>query len=38
VVAGSLNGAWGDVAYAVTAAAAPGVKQLIERAPPGTGG
>jgi hypothetical protein len=38
VAAGSLNGAWGDVAYAVTAAAAPGVKQLIERAPLGAGG
>jgi hypothetical protein len=38
VAAGSLNGAWGDVAYAVTAAAAPGVKQLIERAGLDAGG
>jgi hypothetical protein len=29
VPAGSLDGAWGDTAYAVTAAAAPGVRQLI---------
>src|SRR5690348_744454 len=30
VPAGSLDGAWGDVAYAVTGAAAPGVRRLIE--------
>jgi hypothetical protein len=30
VPAGSLDGAWGDTAYAVTAAAAPGVRRLIE--------
>jgi hypothetical protein len=32
VPAGSLDGAWGDVAYAVATAAAPGVLALIERA------
>ena len=32
VPAGSLDGAWGDVAYAVATAAAPGVVALIERA------
>jgi len=32
VPAGSLNGAWGQIAYAVTNAAAPGVRQLIEEA------
>jgi hypothetical protein len=32
VVAGSLSGAWGDVAYAVANAAAPGVTALIARA------
>jgi hypothetical protein len=32
VPAGSLDGAWGDVAYAVANAAAPGVVALIERA------
>lgn len=32
VPAGSLNGAWGEIAYAVTNAAAPGVRQLIEQA------
>ena len=32
VPAGSLDGAWGDVAYAVATAAAPGVIALIERA------
>ena len=30
VPAGSLDGAWGDVAYAVSNAAAPGVRRLIE--------
>lgn len=30
VPAGSLDGAWGDVAYAVAGAAAPGVRRLIE--------
>lgn len=30
VPAGSLDGAWGEVAYAVTDAAAPGVRRLIE--------
>lgn len=32
VPAGSLNSVWGDVAYAVASAAAPGVTALIERA------
>jgi hypothetical protein len=32
VPAGSLDGAWGDVAYAVADAAAPGIAQLIEKA------
>lgn len=32
VPAGSLDGAWGDIAYAVANAAAPGVAALIERA------
>lgn len=32
VPAGSLDGAWGDVAYAVAGAAAPGVRRLIEEA------
>ncbi len=32
VPAGSLDGAWGDVAYAVATAAAPGVIAVIERA------
>ena len=32
VPAGSLDGAWGDVAYAVANAAAPGVAALVERA------
>lgn len=32
VPAGSLDGAWGDVAYAVAGAAVPGIAQLIERA------
>ncbi|HXQ49568.1 MAG TPA: hypothetical protein VN802_00610 [Stellaceae bacterium] len=32
VPAGSLDGAWGDVAYAVAAAAAPEIALLIERA------
>jgi hypothetical protein len=32
VPAGSLDGAWGDIAYAVATAAAPGVVALIERA------
>ena len=32
VPAGSLDGAWGDVAYAVATAATPGVVALIERA------
>jgi len=32
VPAGSLDGAWGDIAYAVASAAAPGVTALIERA------
>ena len=31
VPAGSLDGAWGEVAYAVTNAAAPGVRRLIEQ-------
>lgn len=30
VPAGSLDGAWGDVAYAVAGAAAPGIRRLIE--------
>ncbi|MGH6968383.1 MAG: hypothetical protein ACREEL_10410 [Stellaceae bacterium] len=30
VAAGSLDGAWGEIAYAVTNAAAPGVRRLIE--------
>jgi len=30
VPAGSLDGAWGEIAYAVTNAAAPGVRRLIE--------
>jgi len=32
VAAGSLDGAWGDIAYDVAAAAAPGIAQLIEKA------
>lgn len=32
VPAGSLDGAWGDIAYAVANAAAPGVAALIEKA------
>ena len=32
VPVGSLDGAWGDIAYAVATAAAPGVVALIERA------
>lgn len=32
VPAGSLDGVWGDVAYAVTSAAVPGITALIERA------
>jgi hypothetical protein len=32
VPAGSLDGAWGDVAFAVAAAAAPGIATLIEHA------
>jgi len=32
VPAGSLDRVWGDIAYAVTSAAAPGVRQLIEQA------
>lgn len=32
VPAGSLDGAWGEIADAVAGAAAPGIKQLIERA------
>jgi hypothetical protein len=32
VPAGSLDGAWGEVAYAVASAAAPGVAALIQRA------
>lgn len=32
VPAGSLNGAWGEIAYAITSAAAPGVRRLIEEA------
>lgn len=32
VPAGSLDGAWGDVAYAVAAAAAPGIARLIRQA------
>jgi hypothetical protein len=38
VPAGSLDGAWGDVAYAVATAAAPGVVALIERAKAQTAG
>lgn len=38
VPAGSLNGAWGEVAYAITRAAAPGVRQLIEEARLSTAG
>jgi hypothetical protein len=30
--AGTLDGPWGDIAYAVAGAAAPGISQLIERA------
>ncbi|HXM85095.1 MAG TPA: hypothetical protein VN899_04775, partial [Stellaceae bacterium] len=37
VPAGSLDRFWGDTAYAVTNAAAPGVRQLIERAGPAGG-
>ena len=37
VPAGSLDRFWGDTAYAVTSAAAPGVRQLIERAGPAGG-
>jgi hypothetical protein len=39
VPAGSLDRAWGDVAYAVTGAAAPGVRRLVEEAqlPPANG-
>jgi hypothetical protein len=32
VPAGSLDGAWGDLAYDVAGAAAPGIVQLVERA------
>jgi hypothetical protein len=32
VPAGALDGAWGDIAYAVASAAAPGIANLIERA------
>ena len=32
VPAGSLDGQWGDIAYEVAGAAAPGIAQLIERA------
>lgn len=32
VPAGSLDGPWGDIAYAIAGAAAPGITQLIERA------
>ena len=32
VPAGSLDGTWGDIAFAVAGAAAPGVAALIERA------
>lgn len=32
IPAGTLDGAWGDIAYAVAGAAAPGIAQLIERA------
>lgn len=32
IPAGSLDGAWGDIAYAVASAAAPGIAQLVERA------
>jgi hypothetical protein len=32
VPAGSLDGQWGDIAYAVAGAAAPGIAELIERA------
>jgi hypothetical protein len=38
VPAGSLDRFWGDIAYAVTAAAAPGVRQLIEQAGNAPGG
>jgi hypothetical protein len=32
VPAGSLNGQWGDLAYAIAGAAAPGIAELIEKA------
>jgi hypothetical protein len=32
VPAGALDGAWGDIAYAVAGAAAPGIAELIQRA------
>lgn len=38
VPAGSLDRFWGDIAYAVTNAAAPGVRQLIEQAGTAPGG
>ncbi len=38
VPAGSLDTFWGDIAYAVTSAAAPGVRQLIEQAGIAPGG
>jgi len=38
VPAGSLDRFWGDIAYAVTSAAAPGVRQLIEQAGIAPGG
>lgn len=37
VPAGSLDGTWGDVAYAVAGAAAPGVRRLIEEVGLATG-
>lgn len=32
---GRLNGAWGDVAYSVAMAAAPGIMQIVDRSPVG---
>lgn len=38
VPAGSLDGPWGDLAYAIAGAAAPGIAELIERAKTATPG
>ena len=38
VPAGSLDGSWGDLAYAIAGAAAPGIAELIERAKTATPG